>query len=99
VASVVRREAPGIISVEKQLTISYDESTRVREEADMADVPRTGVEEARRKAAAGEALLVCAYPDEMKCNKMRLQGSMTLPELEARVPSLPRDQEIIFYCA
>jgi hypothetical protein len=85
--------------MEKQLTISYDESTRVREEADMADVPRIGVEEARRKVGAGEALLVCAYPDETKCNKMKLQGSITLPEVESRVPSLPRGQEIIFYCA
>jgi hypothetical protein len=69
------------------------------EELDMAEVPRIGVEEASRKAAAGEALLVCAYPDEAKCNKMRLHGSITLSELESRLPSLPKNQEILFYCA
>ena len=40
-----------------------------------------------------------AYADEQKCGRMRLEGSMTLRELEARLPSLPKDQEIIFYCA
>ena len=42
---------------------------------------------------------VCAYVDEAKCSRMRLDGSITLSELSARLPSLPRDQEIIFYCA
>jgi hypothetical protein len=32
----------------------------------MAEIPRIGVEEARRKTAAGEAVLVCAYTDEPK---------------------------------
>ena len=48
--------------------------------------------------AEGKALLVCAYADEVKCGWMRFDGSITLSELEARLPSLPRDQEIIFYC-
>jgi hypothetical protein len=65
----------------------------------MTDVPRIGVEEARLKVAAGEALLVCAYADEAKCNRMRLEGSLLLSELEARRPALPKDQMIIFYCA
>jgi hypothetical protein len=65
----------------------------------MAEVPRIGVEEARHKVAAGEALLVCAYPDEAKCNRMRLEGSITLSELQSRLPSFAKDQEIIFYCA
>jgi hypothetical protein len=65
----------------------------------MTDVPRIGVEEARRRVEAGEALLVCAYADEAKCHRMRLEGSILLSELESRRPSLPRDQPIIFYCA
>lgn len=65
----------------------------------MAEVPRIGVEEARRKVTKGEALLVCAYSDRAKCNQMKLEGSTTLPELEARLGSLPKTQELIFYCA
>ena len=62
-------------------------------------VPRIAVEEARRKVAAGEALLVCAYGDAVKCKQLELEGSITLSELESRQPSLPKDTEIIFYCA
>ena len=65
----------------------------------MADVPRIDVEEARRKVAAGEALLVCAYADEAKCGQMKLEGSITLSQLQARLASLPKTHEIIFYCA
>jgi len=65
----------------------------------MADAPRIGVEEARRKVSSGEALLVCAYGDEAKCGSIRLEGSTTLTELQSRLGSLPKDREIIFYCA
>jgi hypothetical protein len=48
--------------------------------------------------AAG-ALLVCAYEDEEKCQRHHLRGSISLTELEQRLPQLHGDQEIIFYCA
>ena len=66
---------------------------------DTMAVPRVAVEEARRKVTAGEALLVCAYGDDVKCGQVGLEGSITLTELESRRPSLPKDKEIIFYCA
>jgi rhodanese-related sulfurtransferase len=62
-------------------------------------VPRVDVEEARRKVAAGDALLVCAYGDDVKCKQLELEGSITLSELESRLPALPKEREIIFYCA
>jgi hypothetical protein len=65
----------------------------------MADVERISVAEARRKAEAGEALLVCAYDDAQKCNQMKLHGSIQLAELRSRLGALPKDQQIIFYCA
>jgi hypothetical protein len=65
----------------------------------MPDIPRIDVDEASRKVEAGQALLVCAYDDEAKCGRMKLAGSLTLSELRARQPSLPKSQEIIFYCA
>ena len=60
---------------------------------------RVRAEEARRRVAEGRALLVCAYEDETKCQRMRLDGALTLRELQERLATLPRSQEIIFYCA
>ena len=65
--------------------------------ADMADIVRVGVEEARRKVTAGQALLVCAYKDEAKCRMLNLDGSISLSTFESRVGALPKSQEIIFY--
>jgi hypothetical protein len=62
------------------------------------DVERVSVEEARREAQAGRALLVCAY-DDAKCARVPLQGATTWSELSQRAASLPRDQQLIFYCA
>jgi hypothetical protein len=61
-------------------------------------VERVEVEKAREAVEAGRALLVCAY-DDAKCARMRLGGSIMVRELEQRAASLPKDQEIIFYCA
>jgi hypothetical protein len=65
----------------------------------MAQVERIEVDDARRNVRSGKALLVCAYDDEEKCNQARLEGSITLADLRARLASVPKDREIIFYCA
>jgi hypothetical protein len=65
----------------------------------MADVERISVEEAHRKAKANQALLVCAYEDEAKCRMVNLDGSISLTSFQSRAASLPKTQEIIFYCA
>ena len=65
----------------------------------MEEVPRISVEEARRKVRAGAAVLVCAYAEEAKCNQMKLEGSINLSDLESRLPSVRKDQEVILYCA
>jgi hypothetical protein len=65
---------------------------------DTATAPRIPVEEARRKVVAGGALLVCAYDDD-RCKQLELEGSITRRELESRLPSMPSDTEVIFYCA
>jgi hypothetical protein len=59
---------------------------------------RVDANDVKRRMDAG-ALLVCAYDDEAKCEKMRVQGAMTLGELRAQASELPRDQEILLYCA
>ena len=45
-----------------------------------------------------DTLLVCAYTDEELCNDLRLEGALTLAELQDREPGLAMDREIIFYC-
>ena len=65
----------------------------------MVEPERIGSEEASEKLKAGTALLACAYFDEERCKTMRLEGAFTYGEFESKLPSLPKDQEIIFYCA
>ena len=65
----------------------------------MTEPRRVSPEHARDAVQSGKALLVCGYDDEEKCRSMRLEGSITLRELEGRLASLPKDQEIVFYCA
>jgi hypothetical protein len=65
----------------------------------MADIERIGVEEAHKKVAGQQALLVCAYDDEAKCRMVNLDGSISLKDFQAGVGSVPKSQEIIFFCA
>ncbi|HKI50396.1 MAG TPA: hypothetical protein VKA69_13785 [Desulfobacteria bacterium] len=64
---------------------------------DGAVIKRIGVKEARTKVQAGKALLVCSY-DDGYCKDILLQGAMLRSTFESKATSLPRDQEIIFYC-
>lgn len=65
----------------------------------MAEIERIDVEDARRKTKAeGGALLVCAYEDEGKCNKIKLEGAISVAGLR-ELAAVPKDREIIFYCA
>jgi hypothetical protein len=61
-------------------------------------VERVSVEAAREAVETGRALLVCAY-DDARCARVRLGGSITVRALEQRLTSLPKAQELIFYCA
>ena len=60
---------------------------------------RMGPEEAYQKVKSGEAILVCAYDDEATFQEMRLDMAISLGEFQKRLPTIPKDQEIIFYCA
>jgi hypothetical protein len=63
----------------------------------MAEPKRITPEEVHQKLKAGKALLVCAYEDEAKFKKMYLQGAISFNEFKSRLPSLQKDQEIVFY--
>jgi hypothetical protein len=63
----------------------------------MAEPKRITPEEVHQNLKAGKALLVCAYEDEAKFKKMHLQGAISFNEFKSRLPSLQKDQEIVFY--
>jgi hypothetical protein len=49
---------------------------------------------------AGEPLLlVCAYESEAKCREAALAGAISYSDYQGRRASLPRETELIFYCA
>ena len=51
------------------------------------------------RSTGTKRLLVCAYDDEAKYRKVNLEGSISLTSFQSRVGSLPKTQELIFYCA
>jgi hypothetical protein len=65
----------------------------------MANPARVTPQEIYPRVQAGQALLVCAYADEAKCRSMQLEGAISLREFQSRLPGLPKDQEIVFFCA
>ncbi len=65
----------------------------------MAEPERISPEETYREMKSGEAFLVCAYDDEKKFKAMHLEGAMSLDDFKKRLPSLSKEQEIVFYCA
>ena len=60
--------------------------------------PRIEPRDAHEHANHGDALLVCAYDDDDKCQDMSLEGSVPLSAFEEKKDELERTREIIFYC-
>jgi len=65
----------------------------------MAEPKRVTPEEVFQNLKTGKARLVCAYEDDAKFKKLQLQGAISLNEFKSKLPSLAKDQEIVFYCA
>ncbi len=63
----------------------------------MAEPERITPEEVYPELRAGTTLLVCAYEDELKFKAMHLKGAISLNEFKSKLPSLAKDQEIVFY--
>jgi len=60
---------------------------------------RISSSEVYRLANDGNAILVCAYPDEETCSKMWLRGAITRTQFQDRLSEFKKGKEIIFYCA
>jgi hypothetical protein len=65
----------------------------------MSEPERIQPEEVIQKLKTGKALLVCAYEDNTKFKKLQLQEAISLNQFKSKLPSLAKDQEIVFYCA
>jgi len=63
----------------------------------MSDIERITPERVREKIQSGDTLLVCAYDDDDKFERMRLDGSIALSEFRSGIPAVPKDREIVFF--
>jgi hypothetical protein len=52
-----------------------------------------------RLHADADALLVCAYDDPAACQKHALPGATDWQTFEHRLATLPKEREVILYCA
>ena len=64
----------------------------------MTEPVRVTPKEVYQKVKSGTTILVCAYDDEATFQQMQLQGAISQQEFKSRLPSLSKDQEIVFYC-
>ena len=65
----------------------------------MAEPVRISPQDARKKIESDDALLVCAYTSDERFKKNRLEGAISFDEFMSMKLKLPKDREIIFYCA
>ena len=65
----------------------------------MSEPIRISPHDARHKVSSGNALLVCAYDDADKFKNNHLEGAISFSEFKSKLPSLAKEQEVIFYCA
>ncbi len=64
----------------------------------MGNGERINPKEAHERVKAGTALLVCAYDNNERFKSIPLEGAISLSNFQAKLLSLSKDQEIIFYC-
>jgi hypothetical protein len=64
----------------------------------MSEPKRVTAEDVHDKLKSGKVYLVCAYEDEEKFRKLQLEGAISFHAFKSKLPSLSKDQEIVFYC-
>ncbi len=65
----------------------------------MGEVSRLSAEQVRKGVVAGTTLLVCAYDDDVKFEKFKLEGAIPLSDFKAKEAEYQKDMQIVFYCA
>jgi rhodanese-related sulfurtransferase len=56
-------------------------------------------QQAQPRIESGDAIFVCAYDGDEKFPQNHLQGAISLDDFQSRAGSIPKEREIIFYCA
>jgi len=64
-----------------------------------SDVSRVSPDETRRRLQAGQAMLVCGYEADEKFRSVQLEGAVSYNRFLEHLPTIDKDQELIFYCA
>ena len=64
----------------------------------MSEPERVTAKEVYDRLKSGKVLLVCAYEDEERFKKLQLEGAISFNTFRSKLPSLSKDQEIVFYC-
>jgi hypothetical protein len=60
---------------------------------------RISVNDVRQKLGRRDGLLfVCAYDDDQKWKDAGVMGSMPYSQLQAKLGTLPKTQEVVFFC-
>ena len=80
------------------VTVGFHSPSMASSTKAVAEMNRISPDEAMKKVASGEALLVCAYGDET-CKTILFEGALLRSEFESKLDTLPKTQEIIFYCS
>jgi hypothetical protein len=65
----------------------------------MTEVKLISAVEAHDHVKNGMAVLVCAYDSDDKFKNVQLEGAIPLSEFQARLGTLDKKQELVFYCA
>jgi rhodanese-related sulfurtransferase len=60
---------------------------------------RISPQEAHQHLESSDAMLVCAYDSPQEFERNHLEGATSLNEFQGSAESMPRDREVIFYCA
>jgi hypothetical protein len=65
----------------------------------MAIPTRISAEEVYTKLKSSGAIFVCAYDSDEKYERVRIEKSIPFSQFRSILPTIPKTQEIIFYCA
>ena len=63
----------------------------------MSEASRLSAKEVREGVQAGSLLLVCAYDEDEKFEKNKLEGAISLSEFKAKLSDYDRNGRIAFY--
>lgn len=50
------------------------------------------------RISTGDAILVCAYPNDRDFKNNRLKKALSFSDFASQMHSLPKKKEIVFYC-